>query len=279
MPTDPADLEFTADEMRRMGVRHRRADRRPRPEPRDAVRPGRRGHRRSLPTPARAGAGTGCRLRAAARPAAHRVGAAVVHVVGAQLSRVHPGPRAVSRGAGGPDCRRGQPLHGGAAGRAGARAARGERARLAARLDGVPRRGARAVHDRRVDGALQRGGVPRAERHLGPDSRAGVLYGSTQMHHSMAKSARLAGIMPDRVRAVPVDEQFRMDVEALADLIAADRRAGLRPFCVASAAGTTNTGAVDRWTPSPTCAPAKGSGTTWTAPTGRSSTCARSYGT
>ena len=56
---------------------------------------------------------------------------------------------------------------------------------------------------------------------------------------------RLAGIMPDRIRAVPVDERFRMDVDALADLIAADRRAGLRPFCVASAAGTTNTGAVD----------------------------------
>ena len=83
------------------------------------------------------------------------------------------------------------------------------------------------------------------ERHLGPDIRAGVLYGSTQMHHSMTKSARLAGIMPDRVRAVPVDERFRMDVGALADMIAADRRAGLRPFCVASAAGTTNTGAVD----------------------------------
>ena len=83
------------------------------------------------------------------------------------------------------------------------------------------------------------------ERHLGADIRAGVLYGSTQMHHSMAKSARLAGIMPDRIRAVPVDERFRMDVGALAKLIAADRRAGLRPFCVASAAGTTNTGAVD----------------------------------
>ena len=83
------------------------------------------------------------------------------------------------------------------------------------------------------------------ERHLGPDIRAGVLYGSTQMHHSMTKSARLAGVMPDRIRAVPVDERFRMDVDALAGMIGADRRAGLRPFCVASAAGTTHTGAVD----------------------------------
>ena len=83
------------------------------------------------------------------------------------------------------------------------------------------------------------------EQHLGSEIRPGVLYGSTQMHHSMIKSARLAGIMPDRIRAVQVDEQFRMDVEALADAIAADRRVGLRPFCVTSSAGTTNTGAVD----------------------------------
>ena len=83
------------------------------------------------------------------------------------------------------------------------------------------------------------------EQHLGSEIRSGVLYASTQMHHSMIKSARLAGIMPDRIRVVQVDEQFRMDVGALADAIAADRRVGLRPFCVTSSAGTTNTGAVD----------------------------------
>ena len=83
------------------------------------------------------------------------------------------------------------------------------------------------------------------EQHLGSEIRPGVLYGSTQMHHSMIKSARLAGIMPDRIRTVPVDKQFRMDVGALAVAIAADRRGGLRPFCVMSSAGTTNTGAVD----------------------------------
>src|SRR6185312_2111696 len=46
-------------------------------------------------------------------------------------------------------------------------------------------------------------------------------------------------------RAIPVDEHFRMRVDALVAAIEADRRGGLRPFLVVSTAGTTNTGAVD----------------------------------
>jgi aromatic-L-amino-acid decarboxylase len=83
------------------------------------------------------------------------------------------------------------------------------------------------------------------ERHLGPDIRPGVMYASTQVHHSVAKSAKLAGVMPDRVRSLPVDDDFRMDVGRLEEAIRRDRRDGLEPFLVVSSAGTTNTGAVD----------------------------------
>lgn len=83
------------------------------------------------------------------------------------------------------------------------------------------------------------------ESHLGPDIRSGVLYCSTQAHHSISKAAKLAGIAADRVRELPVDDLFRMNVDALRDAIANDRAQGLRPFFVASSAGTTNTGAVD----------------------------------
>jgi len=83
------------------------------------------------------------------------------------------------------------------------------------------------------------------ERLLGDDIRSGVLYTSTQAHHSIVKAARLAGILPDRVRCVEADHLFRMDVGALAEAIREDRARGLRPFMVASTAGTTNTGAVD----------------------------------
>jgi len=83
------------------------------------------------------------------------------------------------------------------------------------------------------------------ERHLGAEIRRGVLYTSDQAHHSVLKSAKLAGVMPDRVRPIASDDFFRMRIDRLSEAIAADRRAGLTPFAVVSSAGTTNTGAVD----------------------------------
>jgi aromatic-L-amino-acid decarboxylase len=83
------------------------------------------------------------------------------------------------------------------------------------------------------------------ERHLGTDIRSGTVYASDQGHHSISKAAKLAGIAADRVRTIPTDADFRMDVAALAAEIARDRAQGLRPFLVVSSAGTTNTGAVD----------------------------------
>ncbi|MCB9896777.1 MAG: aminotransferase class V-fold PLP-dependent enzyme [Planctomycetes bacterium] len=87
--------------------------------------------------------------------------------------------------------------------------------------------------------------VAAREAKLGEHLREGVLYVSTQVHHCVTKAARLAGILPDRVRAVDVDAAYRLDLADLARKVAADRAAGLRPFCVVSSAGTTNTGAVD----------------------------------
>lgn len=83
------------------------------------------------------------------------------------------------------------------------------------------------------------------EKHLGTDIRRGVCYASTQVHHCVVKSAKLAGIMPDRVRTVGVGTDFRLRVDLLRAAIYEDRQAGLVPFLVVSSAGTTNTGAVD----------------------------------
>jgi aromatic-L-amino-acid decarboxylase len=74
---------------------------------------------------------------------------------------------------------------------------------------------------------------------------SGILYASDQVHHSVLKAALLAGFPEKNVRAIPVDERFRLRIDALRAQLAADRRDGLTPFLVVASAGTTNTGAVD----------------------------------
>jgi glutamate/tyrosine decarboxylase-like PLP-dependent enzyme len=61
----------------------------------------------------------------------------------------------------------------------------------------------------------------------------------------VAKGARTIGIGEDRLRKLPSDVAFRLPVDALGQAIRDDRAAGLVPFCVIAAAGTTNTGAID----------------------------------
>jgi glutamate/tyrosine decarboxylase-like PLP-dependent enzyme len=72
-----------------------------------------------------------------------------------------------------------------------------------------------------------------------------VLYTSEQAHSSIQKAVELLGLGSDALRLVPVDDQFRIDLKALAASITSDRKSGLYPFCVVGAAGTTNSGAVD----------------------------------
>jgi aromatic-L-amino-acid decarboxylase len=81
---------------------------------------------------------------------------------------------------------------------------------------------------------------------LGDDLTRGVLYLTSHTHHSVAKAARLAGFRNDQIRVVAVDDDLRMDPEALSAAIAEDRQAGRLPFLVVGSAGTTDTGTVDR---------------------------------
>jgi glutamate/tyrosine decarboxylase-like PLP-dependent enzyme len=77
------------------------------------------------------------------------------------------------------------------------------------------------------------------------DIEHSVIYLTSQVHHCVTKALRLAGLAEAIVRHVPMDTHFRMDVDALAGLVAADKAAGLKPFLVVASTGTTDTGAVD----------------------------------
>lgn len=84
-----------------------------------------------------------------------------------------------------------------------------------------------------------------AREALGESFLDGTLYVSEQVHHSLAKAARIAGFPADAVRTIPCDAELRMDPDALERAIAADRAAGRRPCLIVASTGTTNTGAID----------------------------------
>jgi aromatic-L-amino-acid/L-tryptophan decarboxylase len=101
-----------------------------------------------------------------------------------------------------------------------------------------------------ADGVIASGGstanlvglaVARDRRPEGGSAR--VAYTTSEAHSSIGRALRLLGM--ERVREVEVDALFRMRPDALSEAMAADAAAGLVPWCVVAAAGTTNTGAVD----------------------------------
>ena len=100
------------------------------------------------------------------------------------------------------------------AGGARAGAARGQRARLAARLDGIPRDHARAVHRRRLDGDVQRHAVrsravprrrhpPRRALHVRPGASLGAEGGEDRRRHARprARAAVRRALSPAGVSA------------------------------------------------------------------------------
>ena len=72
-----------------------------------------------------------------------------------------------------------------------------------------------------------------------------VFYISQDSHLAWIKLAHMAGIGRSAARLVPTAADGRMDTDALARQIAADRREGRVPVMVVATAGTTNAGAVD----------------------------------
>ena len=72
-----------------------------------------------------------------------------------------------------------------------------------------------------------------------------TVYFSDQTHSSVERALRVIGFLPEQLRKLRSDEEFRLSIESVRDAIAEDRRNNLRPFCVIANAGTTNTGAID----------------------------------
>ncbi len=72
-----------------------------------------------------------------------------------------------------------------------------------------------------------------------------IAYTSAGAHGCIAQALDLSGLGIDALRIIPMNDHYQMDVDALEQTIAADRRAGLTPFFIAGTAGTVDVGAID----------------------------------
>ena len=71
------------------------------------------------------------------------------------------------------------------------------------------------------------------------------IYASEQAHSSAEKAAIALGLGEENVQRVRCDAEFRMDVSALSEMIARDRRAKFKPLATVATVGTTSTASVD----------------------------------
>ncbi len=86
-------------------------------------------------------------------------------------------------------------------------------------------------------------------RALGLSGRAELpifrIYASDQAHNSVEKAAIALGLGEHNVRRIPSDAEFKMDVKALRETVAADLRKEFLPLAVVATVGTTSTASVD----------------------------------
>jgi aromatic-L-amino-acid decarboxylase len=80
--------------------------------------------------------------------------------------------------------------------------------------------------------------------HRGCD-RSLVAYASSQVHSSVEKAVRVAGLGSDNLRLIDVDEGYALRPELLEQAILADKAAGLRPCYAVATVATTSSNALD----------------------------------
>jgi aromatic-L-amino-acid decarboxylase len=72
-----------------------------------------------------------------------------------------------------------------------------------------------------------------------------TVYASSQVHSSIDKAVKIAGIGVENLRKIPVDNRFAMIPEELAKQIYQDIQKGFQPLCVVATIGSTSSTAID----------------------------------
>jgi glutamate/tyrosine decarboxylase-like PLP-dependent enzyme len=72
-----------------------------------------------------------------------------------------------------------------------------------------------------------------------------TAYASAATHGCVAQAMDISGLGTGSLRVIPINRHQQIDLDALEQAIAADRRAGFAPFLVVGTAGTVDVGAID----------------------------------
>lgn len=96
-------------------------------------------------------------------------------------------------------------------------------------------------------GAARQSAFERVGRDAAADGmdRRGVVYASTEAHHTIQRATGVLGMGRRAVRPIACDARGRLRVEELRRAIAEDARSGVLPVAIVANVGTTNTGAID----------------------------------
>ena len=84
-----------------------------------------------------------------------------------------------------------------------------------------------------------------AAREAAGNPERATVYMSDQSHSVLSRAAMIMGVRRECIRMIPSDESFRLDMEALATAVQADRAADFNSLIICATAGTASTGAVD----------------------------------
>lgn len=72
-----------------------------------------------------------------------------------------------------------------------------------------------------------------------------VFYASTEIHSCNIKAVELLGLGTKGLKKIAVNDDYTINIDALKNQIALDKKNGLKPICVIGTSGTVNTGAID----------------------------------
>jgi len=95
----------------------------------------------------------------------------------------------------------------------------------------------KSARDKYADGDVKTMGVLAASQMVG--------YASTEAHSCVARAFDILGLGKANLRAIPTDNDFRMNTRLLRAAIDRDIADGLQPFCVIGTAGSVNVASID----------------------------------